>query len=294
MSSDDKSSAPILVTGSQGLLGWELCRQLGQDAVGLDLPEFDITDRSRVRRRIEELAPRAVINTAAYTAVDRAEDEQDVCRAVNTDGVANLADTCRAVDAKMVQISTDYVFGDVYGAARQSQRRPFRETDTPRARGVYAQSKLEAERLLEAASGEHLIVRTCGLYGHGGPRSAGNFVDTMLRLADAGSTIRVVDDQWIGPSYVPHVARAVAFLLGAGHCGTYHVVNSGQTTWYGFAREIFDLLDRQVDLRPVGTADYPTKASRPSYSVLDGEKYARLPESPPMPPWQTALATHLS
>ncbi len=294
MAPADKPPAPILVTGSQGLLGWELCRQLGQDAVGLDLPEFDVTDPRRVTQRIEELAPRAVINAAAYTAVDRAEDEPDVCRAVNAAGAANVAHACRGVGAKLVQISTDYVFGDVYGAARRSQRRPFRETDAPRARGVYAESKLEAERLLEAAADEHLIVRTCGLYGHGGPRAAGNFVDAMLRLADAGTPIRVVDDQWISPSYVPQVARAVAFLLGAGHSGTFHVVNSGQTTWYGFARELFDLLGRKVDLTAVCTSDYPTRAYRPAYSVLDGEKYAHLPDRPPLPHWREALATHLS
>lgn len=283
------SPAPILIAGSQGQLGWEFCRQLGQDAVGLDLPEFDITDRREVERRIADLAPRAVINAAAYTTVDRAEYEPDLCRAVNVTGTANLLDACLAVGAKLVQISTDYVFGD----APHTPRQPFRETDIPRARGVYAESKLEAERLVEAASAEHLIVRTCGLYGRGGPRSGGNFVDTMLRLADAGSTIRVVDDQWVSPSYVPHVAGAVVFLLNSGRCGTYHVVNSGQTIWYGFAREIFELLGSRVDLTPIATADYPNRAWRPAYSVLDGGKYASLPDCPPMPNWWEALAIHL-
>ena len=284
-----KSPAPILITGAQGLLGWELCRQLGQDAVGLDLPEFQITDRSEVMRRIEELAPRAVVNAAAYTSVDRAEGEPDLCRAVNAAGVSNLLDACRAVGAKLVQISTDYVFGD----ARFSNRRPFRETDPPGARGVYAESKLESEQLVEAASAEHLIVRTSGLYGCGGLRSGGNFVDTMLRLADADSPIRVVDDQWTAPSYVSHVARAIIFLLNSGQCGMYHVVNSGQTTWYGFAREIFQLLGRRVDLAPIATAAYPTRAWRPAYSVLDGGKYASLPDCPPMPSWREALAIYL-
>lgn len=286
-------SSPILITGSQGLLGSELFRQLGRGAVGLDLPEFDITDGDEVARRIEELRPRAVVNAAAYTAVDRAEDEPDVCRAVNVDGVANLADACRAAGAKLVQISTDYVFGDVHDAARQSEWRPFRETDAPRARGVYAETKLEAERLVEAAAGENLIVRTSGLFGRSGERSGGNFVDSMLRLAEAGSAIRVVDDQWTVPSYVPQVARVVAFLVDSGHRGTFHVVNSGQTTWYGFASEIFERLGRRVDLRAVSTADYPTRAWRPAYSVLDGGKYASLPGSPAMTHWQDALATHL-
>ncbi|MBN2293515.1 MAG: dTDP-4-dehydrorhamnose reductase [Pirellulales bacterium] len=280
---------PILITGSKGLLGSELCRQLGQDAVGIDLPEFDITDRGMVARRIEGLRPRAVINTAAYTAVDRAEDEPNVCWAVNVAGVANLLDACCAVDAKFVQISTDYVFG----GARLDERRPFCETDVPLALGVYAESKLEAERLVEDAAGEHLIVRTSGLYGPAAEHSAGNFVDTMLRLADAGSSIRVVDDQWTVPSYVPHVARAIAFLVNESHCGTFHVVNFGQTTWYGFAREIFELLGREVDLTAVSTADYPTRAWRPAYSVLDGGKYDSLPGRPAMATWQDALSTHL-
>lgn len=285
MNTNIPPNAPIVVTGCQGQLGYELCQRLGHDCIGLDLPEFDLRDRQAVLEKIESLRPRAVINTAAYTAVDRAEDEPEACRAVNVDGVANLAHACRAADAALVQISTDYVFGE------QTERRPFRETDQPAPRGVYAQSKFEAERIVADLADGHLIVRTCGLYGHGGPRSPGNFPKTMLRLAEQGKTIRVVDDQWVAPSYVPHVARAIVFLLAAGHRGTFHVVNHGQTTWHGFAQELFRLLDRRADqkLKPIATADYPTRAWRPPYSVLDTTKYDRLPGCPAMPSWQSAL-----
>ena len=282
-------------------MGYELCRQLGTEAIGLDLPEFDLCDRQTVFEKIESLRPRAVINTAAYTAVDRAEDEAEICRAVNVAGVANLADACRATGATLVQISTDYVFGGTDADVPSdgpTQRNPFRETDPPLPRGVYAQSKFEAERIAAAADDRNLVVRTCGLYGHGGPRpvetrSPGNFPKTMLRLAQRGQTIRVVDDQWITPSYVPHVARAIAFLLAAGHRGTFHVVNHGHTTWYGFAQELFRLLDYSIDLKPITTADYPTRAWRPPYSVLDTSKYDRLPGCPAMPLWRDALRDYL-
>ena len=296
VNTSNKQNAPIIVTGCQGQLGYELCRQLGTEAIGLDLPEFDLCDRQTVFEKIESLRPRAVINTAAYTAVDRAEDEPEICRAVNVAGVANLVDACRATDATLVQISTDYVFGGTNVDVQSNgptQRNPFRETDPPSPRDEYAQSKFEAELIAAAMGDGHLVVRTCGLYGHGGPRSPGNFPKTMLRLAQRGQTIRVVDDQWVTPSYVPHVARAIAFLLAAGHRGTFHVVNHGQTTWHGFAQELFRLLDYRVDLEPIATTDYPTRAWRPPYSVLDTSKYDRLPGHPAMPPWRDALRDYL-
>ena len=277
----------IAVTGAGGQLGSELCRQLGNEAVGLDLPRFDLTDRDRVLARLAEIRPQAVINTAAYTQVDKAEEEAELCRAVNAVGVVPLVEACRRLDATLVQISTDYVFGGDLG-----RKTPYCETDPPDPQGVYARTKLEGERHA-AGWQQHLIVRTCGLYGPPGPRSAGNFVDTMLQLAGRRDPLRVVCDQHCTPSFVPHVARAIRFLVDTGAYGTYHVVNAGQTTWYDLAAEIFRLSGLEVRLEPISTAQYGAPAPRPGYSVLDTGKYHALPGRPAMPSWEEALAEYL-
>ena len=278
----------IAVTGSEGQLGSELCRQLGSEAVGLDLPEFDLADRDRVHAALAAIRPRAVINTAAYTQVDKAQQEVDRCRTVNVDGVAHLVEACRRSDCTLVQISTDYVFGGDPG-----RRQPFRETEVPSPQGVYARTKLEGERIA-ARCPKHLIVRTCGLYGRLGPRSPGNFVQTMLRLGAAGKPLRVVDDQHCTPSYVPHVARAISFLVSVGARGLYHVANVGATTWYAFAAEIFRQAGLEVPITAITTAEYGAAAPRPAYSVLDTGKYHALAGCPAMPPWQDALAEYLA
>jgi dTDP-4-dehydrorhamnose reductase len=277
----------VVVIGSGGQLGSELCRQLGADAVGLDLPELDLTDRDRVLGRLAEIAPQVVINTAAFTQVDLAEEQVELCRAVNADGVAHLVEACRKRDCPLVQISTDYVFGD------DGRRIPYREADEPRPLGAYARSKLEGER--QAARWQrHVIVRTSGLYGPPGSHSGGNFVETMLRLAGRRSRLRVVHDQQCTPSYTAHVARAIRFLVQRGAYGTYHVVNTGATTWHDFAAEIFRRAGLDVRLEPITTAEYGAAASRPAYSVLDTDKYHSLAGAPPMPTWQEALAEYLA
>lgn len=274
----------IVVTGSQGQLGMELCRQLGAEAVGLDVPQFDLTDRSSVLDALQAIRPAAVINTAAYTRVDQAERDVHLCRAVNATGVQYLAEACGQVDCLLVQISTDYVFG------RDASRSiPYRENDTPGPLNVYGQTKLEGEQ--QAAQWKkHFIVRTCGLYGQLGPRSPGNFVTTMLRLGRERDRLQIVRDQHCTPSYVPHVARAIRFLLRTEAYGLYHVINTGSTTWYDFAAEIFRLAGMTVRLEPITTVQYGSPARRPAYSVLDPAKYHSLPDRPTMPTWQEALA----
>jgi dTDP-4-dehydrorhamnose reductase len=278
----------IAITGNGGQLGGELCRQYGDEAVGLDLPDFDLTDRAGVARAIDAIRPDVVINTAAYTLVDRAEDEPETCRRINVDGVAHLAAACRDANALLVQISTDYVFG-----GDSPNRVPHGETDPVFPQGVYATTKLESERVAGAWE-KHLIVRTCGLYGHLGPNSPGNFVDTMLRLAGQGRPLRIVDDQHCTPTYVPHLARALRFLVASNARGVFHVVNRGSATWLGFAAEIFRLAKLNVSVTPITTAMYGAKAPRPSYSVLDTAKYHALAGRPEMPAWQEALAEYLS
>ena len=223
----------IAVTGSGGQLGSELCRQFGPQAVGLDLPEFDLTSHEAVVARLEQIRPRAVVNTAAYTQVDQAEEEAERCRAVNAKGVAYLVESCRRLNCVLVQVSTDYVFG-----GDRTRSTPYTETDPPAPQGVYATTKLEGERLA-ACWEKHFIVRTCGLYGLPGPQASGNFVETMLRLAGQRGHLPSMSDQRCTPSYTVHVARAIRFLLSARAFGTYHLVNTGETNWFDFAAEIF-------------------------------------------------------
>jgi dTDP-4-dehydrorhamnose reductase len=276
----------IAVTGAAGQLGSELCRRLGERAVGLDLPEADITSPA-ILEMLAAIAPSAVINAAAYTNVDRAETEAEVCRAVNVKAVARLADYCQAADIPLVHVSTDYVFG-----GDREPRRPWRETDPPSPQGVYARGKWESEQ--EAARWRRsTIVRTCGLYARAtGGREFRNFVRTMLRLAEQGGPLRVVRDQHCTPSYVPHVAAAILYLLEGQHAGTYHVVNQGETTWYDFALEVFRQAGVSVEVAPITSAEFGAVAPRPAYSVLDTTKYHAL-GGPPLPDWRSGVAEYL-
>jgi len=282
----------IVVTGAYGQLGGELCRQLDRDAFPLDIDSLDLTDGPAVMQRMGQLRPEVVINCAAYTQVDQAETEPEACRAVNATAVEHLARACGELDCPLVQISTDYVFG-----GEPERAAPYRETDTPQARGVYAETKLAGERAA-ARHPKHLIVRTCGLYARPADRQAGNFVKTMLRLGTSQTELRIVADQHCTPSYVPHVARAVRFLAGISEnepapWGIYHVTNRGATTWYNFASEIFRQAGIEIALQPITTAEYGAAAPRPAYSVLDTTAYHAL-GGPPMPDWQAALAEYLA
>ena len=282
----------IAVTGAYGQLGGELCRRLGADAVPLEIDTLDLTDGPAVISALLELKPDAVINCAAYTQVDQAENEVEACRAVNVTAVENLARACGKLECPLVQISTDYVF---HGGPDRTT--PFGEGEFPSPEGVYARTKLDGERAA-ARHAAHLIVRTCGLYARPTDDRAENFVKTMLRLGRSGSELRVVADQRCTPSYVPHVAEAVLFLLeatrsGATRWGVFHVTNRGATTWYEFAGEIFRQAGIEVSLTPITTADYGAATVRPAYSVLDTTAYHRL-GGPAMPTWQSALAAYFA
>jgi dTDP-4-dehydrorhamnose reductase len=282
----------IAVTGAYGQLGAELYQQIGADAIPLDIDTLDLTDGQAVIERMLDLKPAAIINCAAYTQVDKAESEPEMCRAVNATAVEHLVRACQRLDCPLVQIGTDYVFGAV-----GSTPRPWREDDPPSPQGVYARTKLEGEQAA-ARHPKHLIVRTCGLYARPSQPRAVNFVRTMLRLGAARPELRVVGDQHCTPTYVPHLARAIVFLVGGNGgrpapWGTYHVTNTGATTWHDFAAEIFRLAGMSVKLQRITTAEYGAPAARPSYSVLDTSAYHRL-GGPPMPDWRVALAEYFS
>jgi len=283
------TTKPIAVIGAAGQLGGWLCQLLGERARPFDLPELDITDRGAVLRVLLAARPAAIVNCAAYTNVDRAEAESDVCFAVNATAVGHLAEAAAELDCLLVQISTDYVFGNALG----DNSRPWRETDVPAPRGVYAESKRAGE-LAAFRAPQHIVVRTCGLYGH--PTlvdQAKNFVEAILRKAERGESLRVVNNQVCSPSFVGDVADAICWLLEAEFTGIVHVTNAGATNWYDFAREILALRGLSVPIEAISTEEFNAPAPRPAYSVLDGAKYALL-RGAAMPSIYAALQAYLS
>lgn len=269
----------VLVVGSNGMLGQELLLRLNRsehDVVGLDIPDIDITDGVGLRSKVEKLSPDLVINCAAYTAVDRAESEVESAFSVNRNGSANLAGVCNRQGAALIHVSTDYVFNG-------NRRAPYRETDPTNPLGIYGQSKWAGEEAVRGELTEHLIVRTAWLFGTRGR----NFVKTILRLSREREEVRVVADQFGCPTWTGDLAEAlvsIAHRLGRNRApirwGTYHFCGSGNTTWHGFAGAIVAEGRRREPLRvkriiPIATAEYPTAAARPAWSVLDCGKIER-------------------
>lgn len=253
----------LLITGCNGQLGTEL-RALLPQAAGVDVPELDITDRAAVQTFVKEHNVDTIINCAAYTAVDKAEDEPEKCRKINVEGVKNLALT----GAKIVHISTDYVF-DGTGC------RPYVETDGTNPVSVYGRTKLDGEKAVLENAETGVVIRTAWLYS---PYGA-NFVKTMRRLGAEKDQISVVEDQIGTPTYAADLARTIVDLLPqmkAGAKEIYHYSNEGVCSWYDFAHEIMKLSGLKCRVDPIETAQYPTKAKRPFYSVLNKSKIKSL------------------
>lgn len=278
-----------VIIGAQGQLGSELARRLtGGETTSLSRAELDITDAQAVDATLDRLQPRCVVNAAAYNLVDRAEDEPERALAVNALGSRNLALWCAAHDSRLVHVSTDYVFG-----LDAERRTPYQEDDCPGPLSAYAVSKLAGEQLVRSICPHHLVVRTCGLYGHNPTQQKGNFVSTMLRLGRERGEVRVVDDQRCTPTWVPDLADAVIELIQRNAAGLYHVTNGGSVTWREFAEEIFRLAGMNVRVRPITSHEFGAKAKRPAYSVLDcGRVQQILGRS--LPDWRQALARHVS
>lgn len=273
----------ILITGADGQLGRSL-RKIAPEYpqhgfVFTDLPEADITDREAMEALAGRHEPDAIVNCAAYTAVDRAEGDPDTAMSINRDGPAVLGALAARRGIPLIHISTDYVFD---GRAA----RPIGEEDTPAPLGVYGRTKLAGEDAVRSSGCDAAVVRTAWLYSEFGH----NFVKTMLSLGAQGKDISVVDDQTGCPTYATDLARALLVVLERGVHGfrVYNFCNAGQTTWYGFARKIFDLAVMPVLLRPVSTAEYPTAALRPPYSVLSTERIRAI--GAVTPEWEESLA----
>ena len=276
----------ILVTGVKGQLGYDVVNEMekrGLEAVGVDVEEMDITDKAACEKVITESKVDAVIHCAAYTAVDAAEDNVEVCMKVNAEGTRNIAEVCKKLDIKMMYISTDYVF-DGQG------ERPWEPDDERHPLNVYGQSKYEGELAVEELLEKFFTVRIAWVFGVNGK----NFIKTMLRIGKERGAASVVCDQIGSPTYTYDLARLLVDMIQTDKYGRYHATNEGLCSWYEFACEIFRAAGMdEVKVTPVTSAEYPaSKAKRPMNSRISKEKlsdngFERLPD------WKDAVARYL-
>ncbi len=266
------------MVGAGGRLGSAL-RRLLPHAACICTSHLDLCCPEAVWRALREARARVVVNAAAWTRVDEAERAPRQARRANAAIVGTLAEACAAVNALLVQVSTDYVFGGDW-----MRRTPYEEDAPPAPVNVYGRTKLEGEWLASAAP-RHLIVRTSGLYGACKP----GFVETILRLAGEQPRLCVVADQWCSPSYTPHVARAIVQLVQSGATGTYHTVNTGGASWYHVACTALRLAGIRAEVVPIALAEYGHAAPRPSFTVLDTKRFEQQVGAA-LPHWEAALA----
>ena len=267
-----------LIIGAKGMLGHELALAFIKDKPFLwDIDEIDITDQKQVQEKIADLSPELIINAAAYTNVDACETNEALATHVNGEAVGFLAQTAAEIGATLAHYSTDYVFDG-------SKKEGYLEDDKPAPINAYGRTKLAGEFKVQSSKlKDWYIIRTAWLYGLRGK----NFVETMLALAERGGPIKVIDDQIGSPTYAPDLAQATRDLVESKKpSGIYHRTNAGQTSWYGFAKEIFTVFNKQVDLSPCATSQYPIPAKRPAYSVLRSTKL------PAIRAWPEALTTY--
>lgn len=274
----------IFVTGVRGQLGHDVVEELtrrGIPAIGVDIEEMDVTDGECVERVIREAAPDAVIHCAAYTAVDAAEENEELCRRVNAEGPRNIAAVCKKLDIKMLYISTDYVFSG-------EGERPWEPEDERRPQSVYGQTKYEGELAVQELLDKYFIVRIAWVFGINGK----NFVKTMLKLAENHDTIRVVNDQFGSPTYTYDLARLLVDMVLTEKYGVYHATNEGICSWYDFACAIFKEAGVSVNVVPVSTAEYGAKAKRPANSRMNKDKLTQMGFEK-LPLWQDALKRYV-
>jgi dTDP-4-dehydrorhamnose reductase len=280
----------VVVFGSGGQLGVELVRELsarGYAVEGFERTAVDIGDGARVEHVLAQADPAIVFNAAAYNQVDVAEKEPLPAFVANALAVRNLAMACRQLDAQLVHFSTDYVFDGTAGRA-------YTENDRPRPLGAYGVSKLAGELYAQAYLEQPLIIRTCGVFGPGGLRTArGNFIETMLRLASNTRPIRVVEDHVASPTYAPLLAARAADLVERQQRGLFHVGGGTPISWFEFAAMIFRVAGLKPELQPTSEREYRTAARRPKYSALSNAKMESC-GIVPMPPLEEAVEMYLA
>lgn len=275
----------ILVTGYTGQLGYDVVREGEKrdiDMVGVGSKELDITDEESVYRFVKEIQPDAIIHCAAYTAVDKAEDDKEKCWKVNVDGTKFLAKAAEELKAKFMFISTDYVF-DGKGS------NPFRESDSVNPVGYYGLTKYEGENVVQSHLSNWFIVRISWVFGLNGS----NFVNTMLRLGETREEINVVGDQVGSPTNTYDLSKLLLDMIHTEKYGIYHATNEGFCSWAEFAKEIFKIAGKNVKVNSINTEDYPTRAVRPKNSRLSKEKLIENGFNP-LPRWQDSLKKYLN
>ncbi|MBU1145340.1 MAG: dTDP-4-dehydrorhamnose reductase [Firmicutes bacterium] len=274
----------IIVTGVKGQLGYDVVKELESrhytELLGIDINDLDITDQKAVNEFMDIHKPNVIIHCAAYTAVDKAEDNKDLCMNVNVVGTKFLVEAAKIYDAKFVYISTDYVFD---GTKESS----YCVTDSPNPKSVYGESKYLGE-LETLKCRKYFIVRISWVFGKNG----NNFVKTILRLAKEKKSLAVVSDQFGSPTYTYDLSRLLVDMIETEKYGIYHATNEGECNWYDFTKEIFNLAEIRIPLKSITTEQYPTKAKRPMNSVmckdkLDANGFKRLPH------WKDALKRYL-
>lgn len=275
----------VLVTGANGQLGYDVVKELQKrniECIGVGREEFDITDADATHNFIAECNLNAVIHCAAYTAVDKAEDEPELCYLVNAVGTENIAKVCKEIDAKMIYISTDYVFDGTKDGA-------YEVDDEPNPLNVYGKTKLEGEIAVQRILEKYFIVRISWVFGTNG----NNFVKTMLRLGKERKELNVVADQVGSPTYTVDLARLLVDMLQTDRYGVYHATNEGYCSWAEFAEEIFKTAGLDVKVNHITSREYPTKAKRPMNSKLSKRRlinnnYKCLPN------WKTAVEEYIN
>ncbi|MDR3717431.1 MAG: dTDP-4-dehydrorhamnose reductase [Bryobacteraceae bacterium] len=282
-------SGKAILFGGAGQLGYEIQREFsarGYTVFSYDRSGVDITDAAAVEHVIASTGAGLVVNAAAYNMVDVAENEPQAAYSVNALAVRNMAVACRQAGAKLVHFSTDYVFDGTKGS-------PYTEDDRPHPLGAYAVSKLCGELYARAYLDDLLVLRTSGVFGPAGMRTArGNFVELMLRLAASGQPIRVVEDMVASPTYAPALAHATAELVERGAQGIFHAGGGSPISWFDYARLIFTCAGLEPELKPTSEREYRTPARRPVYSALSNSKLEALGLEP-MPPVEKAIRSYL-
>lgn len=279
----------ILITGARGQLGTDLRRSLrGHELVPCTRDELDITEKHRVYGLLKDHQPDAVINTAAYHRVDECESHPDRTFAVNAFGPWHLAAACRMYEAKLVHISTNFVFD---GEAD----RPYAEDDLPLPLNVYGTAKLSGEHLVRSTWDRHFIIRTTGLFGLSGGGGKGyNFIEAMIRAGMERREVVVVSDQVMAPTATADLARALAELVTTDAYGTYHVTSGGVCSYFEFTRTIYRKTGIDAVVKPTSTEAYGAPAVRPLYTVLDNGRFRSLGLAAKMPDWEDALDGYLA
>lgn len=274
----------ILITGCNGQLGRALNQRFADrtdlELVNTDVEQLDITDINKVLELTEQVKPYAIINCAAHTGVDACETQEELAYRINAIGPRNLSIAATRYGAKMVQISTDYIFSG-------NGDKPYIEFDAPGPQGVYGRTKLAGENFVKEFSKEYFILRTAWLYGDGK-----NFVKTMLRLSETNDTVRVVGDQFGTPTSAKELAKAIDYLLLTDNFGVFHATCEGECSWADFTEEIFRLAGKTTGVSRITTEEFGAKAPRPAYSVLDNYML-RLTTDFKFAQWQDAIAEYM-